>query len=426
MKITFLLHQFYPTCQYGAETYAYHLAQGLQQIGHQVQVFHRENHIPRQFAPRQILQAEDVDVDGLAVRRLYLNPGYVKAFNFLSTFYNPPIEREFAAYLDREKPDLLHIHHLLYLSGGLPKLAKERGIPIIATLHDFWSFCLNAQLLRPNHQVCVKNPLKWYCGWCLAQHYQTKLPSWLMPFSFPLHMGRDRYLRRAMAHADLILSPSRFLMQRHIQAGFPAEKMDFLEYGINLAELKVPRRRSETTLPLRFGYIGSLTQHKGVHVLLEAFKQVPPEKATLDVYGSPHAFPDYAADLHATAESMPHVKFHGAFDHARIGEVLAGLDMIVVPSVWYENSPVTIREAIAAKVPVIASNIGSLPEKVRHGVDGLLFDVDNGSSLAAQLHIVIDDPERITRFRQNLHPPSDLDSHLQAMLSHYTQLRSRR
>lgn len=425
MKIVFLIHQFYPTCQYGAETYLYHLAQQLRQTGYDVRVFHRENHVPRQFSLGQVIQEEDIDVDGLNVHRVYLSPAYVLGrgafFYFLSTFYNPPIERAFARYLDREKPDLIHIHHLLYLSGGLVRLAHQRNIPIVATLHDFWYFCMNAQLLRPSNEVCASNPLKWYCGWCMAAQYRPRLPGALMAFTFPLFIWRDRYLREAMAQVDRLIAPSRFLMERHIQAGFSPERFELLEYGINIDEIGAVQRCDTPRVPIRFGYVGSLTRHKGVHVLIQAFNRLPASVATLDVFGSPAAFPDYSAELKALAADNPAIRFRGAFDHARIGEILAQLDMLIVPSVWYENSPVTIREAIAAQVPVIASRIGSLPEKVRDGIDGLLFKVGDAGDLASKMLQIVQRPEQIVEFRRQMSPPDDIRKHIERIEEIYHQ-----
>jgi glycosyltransferase involved in cell wall biosynthesis len=425
MKIVSLVHQFYPTCQYGAETYAYHLAQQLRQDGHTVSVFHRENHIPRQFVSGQVLQEEDVQVDGLGVHRVYLNPDHVFKHGalsyFKSTFHNPPIEQAFARYLDREQPDLIHVHHLLYLSGGLMGLAHQRGIRIVATLHDFWYFCMNAQLLRPDHTVCVKNPLKWLCGRCMAAQYRIRWSN-VTPVLFPLFILRDSYLRQAISRADVLMSPSHFLMEQHAQRKFPADKMMFLEYGINLDEIGPVERHDKPHLPLRFGYIGSLTRHKGVHMLVQAFNQLPAGQATLDVYGSPDAVPEYSVELKAMAGDNPTIRFRGAFDHAQIGQILSQLDMIIVPSVWYENSPVTIREAIAAQVPVIASRIGSLPEKVRDGVDGLLFEVGNTDDLTGKMLQVTQRPEQIETFRRNLTAPSDIQSHVERVIEIYLRV----
>jgi glycosyltransferase involved in cell wall biosynthesis len=406
MKILFLIHQFYPTCQYGAETYAYHLGQGLQERGHQVHIFHRENHIARRFQPGEKLQEEDIDVDGLTVHRVFLNPRYSldrgAFFHFLTTFYNPSIERAFAQYVDDLRPDLVHVHHLLYLSGGLIPITRQRGIPVMGTLHDFWYFCSNAQLLRPGGQLCDKNPGRVYCGACMKALYGGRIPDLVLPLAGPFFTWQERYLRRAMSQADVLISPSQFLLERHIQAGYPREKLVFLENSFPsvAAQARVPIR--ETGLPLQIAYIGSLTRHKGVHVLIEAFRQIPSELASLDVYGSPDAFPKYSAWLQELAVGRPNIRFRGAFEHHLIEQVLRGVDLLIVPSLWYENSPVVIQEALTAGIPVIGSRIGALPEKVHDGTYGSLFEPGNADDLRQVLLQVVRDPDRILEWKLNL------------------------
>lgn len=427
MKILFLMHQFYPTCQYGAETYAYHLGRGLQERGHQVHVFHRENHVPRDFGRNERLQEEDIDVDGLHVRRVFLNPRYGVSrgafFRFLTTFYNPVVEQAFARYLDDFQPDLLHVHHLLYLSGGLIRIARQCGIPVVATLHDFWYFCSNAQLLRPDGQICEKNPGKVYCAACMKALYGGRIPDFLLPLGGPVFLWQERYLRRAMSRTDVLISPSNFLLEKYVQAGYPREKLLFLEYGIQNQDLAELARHREPHQPLRIGYIGSLTQHKGVHVLIQAFRQLPPDLATLDVYGSPGAFPEYSTWLSELAGDQPNIHLRGAFEHDQLGQVLQSLDVIVVTSLWYENSPVVIQEALSAGVPVITSRIGSLPEKVKEGVHGLLFEPGDVESLRQALLQVAENPGTLSGFMENLRSFSnDMEVHLEGVLQLYRQV----
>ena len=426
MRIQFLIHQFYPTSQYGAETYAYHLGKGLQAQGHQVSVFYRENHLPRSFDPNQALVEEELAVDGLPVHRVFLNPrsGVSRGafFHFLTTFYNPAIETAFARHLDRFQPDVIHVHHLLYLSAGLLSAARKRGIPIVATLHDFWYFCPNAQLLRPGGEICRKNPTL-HCGACMKALYGGRIPKAILPLGAPFFLWRRRHLSRALSQAQVLISPSQFLLETYVREGYPADRMVLMEYGLPGQGLAEIVRAREPAHPLRAGYIGSLTRHKGVHVLVEAFRRIPPAHATLDVYGSPDAFPAYSAGLQQLAAGQPHIRLRGAFEHSRLREVLQDLDLLVVPSLWYENSPVVIQEAFGARVPVVASRLGSLPEKVQEGVQGLLFEPGDAESLYQVLSGVLSDPRRIAAFQENLRDyRNDFADHLKSITGLYDGL----
>jgi len=364
------------------------------------------------------------------VHRVFLNPKYVLGrgafFLFLTTFYNPPIERHFRQFLARLRPDLIHVHHLLYLSAGLVQIARQAHIPIVATLHDFWYFCPNAQLLRHDGRLCVENLGRIHCGACLKGPYGGHIPNPMLPLAGPFFLWRERMLRRAVSQAEVLIAPSQFLLERHVQAGFPREKLIALEHGIEPAPGMGPVPPREPHQPLRIGYIGSLTRHKGVHVLIDACRRLVTGQATLDVYGSPTTFPKYSAELVALAAGHPDIHFQGAFDHARLAEVLQGLDLLVVPSLWYENSPVVIQEALSMQVPVIASRIGSLPEKVREGVHGLLFEPGDADDLARVLGELAARPGQVSALMANLHGfRNDMEAHLERIEAIYDQVRVR-
>jgi glycosyltransferase involved in cell wall biosynthesis len=127
-----------------------------------------------------------------------------------------------------------------------------------------------------------------------------------------------------------------------------------------------------TRIEFQIAYIGSLAWQKGVHVLIEAFNHIP-GPATLTIYGDPEVFPEYSAQLQALAQS-PRIRFAGKLRRADLWTTLSEVDLIAVPSLWYENQPLTILEAFAANVPVIASNIGALPELVEDERTGWLVE----------------------------------------------------
>jgi glycosyltransferase involved in cell wall biosynthesis len=171
-------------------------------------------------------------------------------------------------------------------------------------------------------------------------------------------------VRQAAHSADLLIAPSRFLIQQYTEAGFAAGRFLYLENGIDVERIQRYPRRPSPDGKLRFTYLGSLAWQKGVHVLVEAFKGIPPDAAVLKIYGDPTVFPDYSGQLKEIADPL-NTHFEGPVPNEQVGRVLAETDVLVVPSLWYENSPVVIQEAFAAGVPVIASDIGALREKVR-------------------------------------------------------------
>ena len=166
-----------------------------------------------------------------------------------------------------------------------------------------------------------------------------------------------------------------------------------------------------TEYALRIGYLGGLAWQKGVHVLVEAFNRLPPDRAELTVYGDPRPFPDYVARLRALAHH-PRIRFAGPYAPEDRWRVLADLDLVVVPSVWPEISSLVTQEAFAAGVPVVAARVGALAGRVRDGVDGRLVPPGDVRALAAVLADLAQRPDELARLRQGVRPPRTLGEHV--------------
>jgi glycosyltransferase involved in cell wall biosynthesis len=152
--------------------------------------------------------------------------------------------------------------------------------------------------------------------------------------------------------------------------------------------------------PVRIGFVGTLVWHKGLHVLLEAARSLPAGAYEIEVWGALDTFPDYTASLRAMARGLP-VRFRGAFHSGQGAEVYRSFDLLVVPSLWPENSPLVIHEAFMAGVPVVAARTGGIPELVTDGVNGELFDPASPAALAAALRGLILRPDRLAEMARH-------------------------
>jgi glycosyltransferase involved in cell wall biosynthesis len=168
---------------------------------------------------------------------------------------------------------------------------------------------------------------------------------------------RAERLREALRAVSLFLAPTRFARERALEFGIDPGRVRVAALGAVAGPTKPrppgPRRR--------FGFVGSLAPHKGVHVLLEAFAGLEGD-VSLDLHGSPMTHPSYADSLRRASQRDPRVRWRGPFGEGEQQRVLAGLDLLVVPSLWWENSPLTVLEALAAGVAVVASATGGVPE----------------------------------------------------------------
>lgn len=227
-------------------------------------------------------------------------------------------------------------------------------------------------------------------------------------------------VRQALTEVDRFLAPSQFLRERFIEFGIPPEKILYKDNGFDLAQFRsVARPPSCGRRVVVFAYIGTLVEHKGVHVLIEAFNRLGPAPVELRIYGDLHVFPQYTARLQALA-THPAITFAGGFDNREAARILTEVDALVVPSLWFENSPLTIHEALLAGVPVIASRLGGMAEYVEHGRTGLLFRPGDVEDLCTQLEWVIEHPYAFAAMPAPRY--ASMDEHARELVSLYKEL----
>lgn len=409
MRIALVVHQFPPEHVGGTEIYTQNLAHGLAGRGHQVAVFH----------PRAIHPGDERDnEDNIVLWRAGHTPLPASAHplrRFWRTMRSREIESSFERFVRDFRPELVHFQHLQNVSVRLIGLAAGR--PRLLTLHDYWYICANGQLLRPDGALCESPGVG--CAACALAQLTHPLPRWAEPPISLLFWGRNQYLRQALRGVDRLIAPSRFLLDRYAAAGFNRARMTYLENGIPAERIRRFARQPWEG-PLRVTYIGSIAWQKGVHTLAEACGMLPPDAIRLRIWGDTTVFPAYAARVRALLPD-PAAQMMGPIPNPKVGRVLADSDLLVVPSLWYENSPVVIQEARAAGVPVVASGLGALAEKVTDGVDGLTFPAGDAPSLARTLQRCLDDPGLLPRLSRSIPAPMDMSDHVEALLRLYRQ-----
>jgi glycosyltransferase involved in cell wall biosynthesis len=331
--------------------------------------------------------------------------------------------------LDAVQPHVVHVHSLLNLSFDLPAIARARGVPVVATLHDYSLVCpsggqrvhqAEAHLCRTiEPERCARcfrdstffvqaafaraaalsgRPrLLTRAGRVLARRAPRLMAraatavsrSGVLPVKGTDIAARLAAAREVFRDVDLFVAPSASIAAEYRVLGIDGSKIRVSDYGF--APLP-PRPRPGPRGPLRIGFVGTLVWHKGVHVLLDAVAGLAKDAWELKIYGDTRTFPDYSAGLQAQAAGLP-VTFMGPFDRADIADVYTGIDVLVVPSLWLENSPLVIHEAFLAGVPVVAARIGGVADLVVDGRNGLLYDHDSAPKLRRALQHLIDSPD---------------------------------
>lgn len=392
----------------GTELYTQTLAAAQAANGHRVAV----------FCPSQQDHGPDPAMEqGVRVYRVPLG-SRSRTRVFKDTFRQRQLHTALKTVLAEEEPDIVHVQHLMGMPLGLVDQVREAGIPYLLTLHDYWFSCANAQLLTNTDQTICRGPdrLAINCGQCaLARGGQDGL-IWLAPVFAPLMRYRNSRLRAVMQAAGSAIAPTNFVRQTTIDLGAPEDKVVVIRHGIHLPEKKPGSAQRPAGLPgrdrpLHIGYLGSIGWQKGVHILIEAVNKLPAESVKLTIYGDLAPFPDYTARLEGMIHG-PQVALAGTLARHDLWAMLAGLDLIVLPALWYETSSLVLDEAFAAGTPVVASNIGVLAEKVADGSNGRLFPAADAAALAQILTEIIADPLLLDRWRAGIPPVRTIAEHV--------------
>jgi glycosyltransferase involved in cell wall biosynthesis len=224
-------------------------------------------------------------------------------------------------------------------------------------------------------------------------------------------------MRKLAQDVDLFLAPSAYLRDEFIDFGIPAGKVICSDYGFETAGFT--KRNDLPRVARRFGFLGSLMHHKGVHVLLEAFEGLPTD-ARLDICGALHYDPGYTKALQSRVVH-PGVNFVGSRSPEEVPRFLREIDCLVVPSIWQENSPLTIHEAFLSGVPVVASRMGGHPGLLGEG-GGLLYDADDVPELRSQLQWLYESPGALTDLAESVPPVKPMSDHVVELVELYEGL----
>ncbi|MCE5307556.1 MAG: glycosyltransferase family 4 protein [Acidobacteriales bacterium] len=450
MNILLVSHFFPPTYNAGTENYTLALAKALSKRGHATRVVCAEGW---EAGHAHWNGVTDDRFEGIPVCRLHLN--WMKPSDPNRSLYdNAVVESWFDHFLEKNRPDVVHVTSVASLGAGTLRSVHRAGIPLVLTLMDFWFLCPSIQLLRSDGSLCDGIVKPWHCQACLAsssrlfRRINRFLPRRLQPelwgrvckVSFLTRRrglrgllldveNRQQFLKEMLRCPDLVISHSEFLKHTFSLNGFA--DVSVLRQGHDLSWLARCREKSAGNL-IRFGYLGQIQEIKGVHLLVEAMRRLDSRKpARLDIWGDLTRSPEYVNRLRERARGDSRIIFRGYCRHSDLAAVLIDTDVLVVPSLWYENSPLVIQEAFAAGTPVIASNLGGMSEAITHGVNGLLFERGECLGLAKQMQRLLDEPDLLSRLRKGIPrvKTSDdeaiqIETFYSDLLSHREQVRS--
>lgn len=446
LKILLTVHQFFPEYFSGTEVLTFSVAKELKRRGHEVFVFTgfpAKTHMPDEE------RFDEYDIEGIRVFRFhhaYVPMGGQAAVTEIE-YDNNLTARYFARLVGDLKPDLIHFFHLSRLGAGLIDVAVKAGIPAYSTPTDFWSVCPTSQLLLKDGAVCA-GPTR-FGGNCIkhvaeltrgpaVQRVSKLIPTALVDAvagltargvlpAYPMSgeiaaMARRRpFLVERLNWLNGIVSPTRLMTSVLTANGVDRNLILESAYGIDIAAGETEAVDYAAGAPLTIGFIGTLAQHKGCHVLIEAVRKLNPAMARLKIYGNPSDFPAYFARLKSLAGDAVNIEFCGTFPNAQVATVIAGLDVLVVPSLWYENTPLVVYSALAAKRPVVVSNFSGLVETIKDGWNGLVFTPGDVSALQQCLTRLMTETGLLNALSSNCQRPKSSVEYVDELLSLYSK-----
>jgi len=427
MLILQVTNGFPPTATAGVEQYTHQLSRGIA-TRHDLRIFCRES--APQHADYDFL---DGQYDGLQVRRVVND--FQHASRVQDYYLDRRIESIFEQTLNEWHPDLVHFQHCIGLSASLLEVAARASIPHLLTLHDYWFLCSRVQLLHRQGYICPGPLADVDCHDCtmsadsflgllkgtrlfefLRTHVNdsikqrilgvlSRTPLSLLPVrreqAILPYRERHRYLLGLLGNVPLILTPSRFVRDLYVKHGVPESRIQALPLGLRLD----PWHTASPTQPdadsgLRVGYLGSLLRHKGVDTLIRAFRLLQAPGSTLKIYGFALPSDPFGAHLRKLASQDMRVQLMGRYDQKDLPSILGQMDVLVIPSTWHETFSLVAREGLLSGTPVIASEIGALPEVINSGQNGLLVPPGDVDALHGALHNLSADPALLAHLRE--------------------------
>jgi glycosyltransferase involved in cell wall biosynthesis len=336
---------------------------------------------------------------------------------FLETYRDKRLFTTYIAdFLKAYRPDVVHFQHTHFIGFDFLTLVRRilPGTPIVYTLHEYLPIChRDGQMVRTSSDDLCFGASPRRCNECF--------PEWTPQWFFL----RERLIKSHLENVDVFLCPSNFLLERYVDWGIPRDKLRFEDYG----------RTPQTPLPVRtadrrrtrLGFFGQMNPYKGVETLIAAMRIVAERDPDVHLYIYGANLSVLPPDQHeritgALGHASANVTFAGPYTPADVPHLMSQTDWVVVPSIWWENSPLVIQEAFMHGRPVICSDIGGMAEKVTHGVNGLHFAVGNAEHLAQTISAAVNAPELWEKLRGGIPQIYPMNEHIASLHAIYDDL----
>jgi glycosyltransferase involved in cell wall biosynthesis len=364
MKICIVSNLYPPYIIGGAEITVANLSEKLVERGHEVVVISTSSE-----KKESIQTLKGIKIYRINPRNVYTlydhqdKSALTKALWHTIDLWNPYSYKKISNILEAETPDVVHVHNYKGFSMSIFDSVKHSGIPLVFTAHDCSLICPRANLLHGNGEVC-QDP-KLFCNFYSAMQRR---------------LIKDK--------VDWFTAPSQFIIKKlKTHQFFQNVKTSKIPLGIELIDEKLVKDY-ET---INIAYMGGLNRIKGVQVLINAFQKIKNNHILLHIYGKGIDEEEFKE----MAFSDPRIIFHGYLERDKLMDFYRETNVTVLPSICYDNSPMMIYESLTNSTPVIASEIGGIPELIEDNYNGYLFKPGDEHELQSILEDLIKNPETL-------------------------------
>ena len=420
MKIAFCLHHFLPTHIAGTEIYVFNLAVHLKAMGVDTLVI-----IPNLGSDSN----EEYEHDGIRVIKYAENSVEDRAMILGKT--RPDGLSRFVTVLKDEQPDVVHFHELAPGRGFNifhVKAVHQLQVPVVLTFHLSGYTCFKGSLMYKDIIKCDGQIKIRRCTECVYQSkkitgikgqvltatamslFKTGINTTVLnnsiatAFGFPFVISKIKNdLLKLTDIAEKIIVLANWYKVVLEKNGVATEKLVYIKQGLTNSPPKAPSNAG-IILPLKIVFIGRISPLKGLHLLIDAINELPEEKISLYIYG--HETGDgYVAECKQKSASKKNIHWMGAISPPDVIATLSRYHLLCLPSTFSEMSPLVIREAFAAGLPVLASDVYGNAEQIENGVNGWLFRFKDSIDLQTKIQMLITDPSLVQVAKQHLPSP---------------------
>lgn len=391
-----------------------------------------------------------------------------KNYNQLDNDYSNWFDNEFTKFLDKIKPDVVHVNELFGFSTSIFDLIKKRNIKLICTIHDYWWLCPKKVMVDYNNKICEGPKSFSNCSFCVSKvknnhsvlrekrliKLKNAFPNLFekalsiknknnqevlfenLSFGNLSHENYDNKqlendlesrfnaITGALNLCDTIIGVSSDVKKHLVEYGVDENRILVQHIGSTIAEQTIEHTKEVNENDVVFGFIGGVAYYKGVHQMVEAYTKLPDSlklKSRLLIYGKYNEsyLNSIKRDIIKSSLDKERIVFHGKFTPNDIPEITNKIDINILPSLCADTAPQTIFESYSSGLPIIAPKVGGYPDFIQDGVNGLLYEKASVEGIQKCLEKVLNDPSLIGTFQANIPKCKTISKNIEELITLY-------